>query len=195
MRYTCCNGFCTQKQRKKGSDHMTTAKKHDWGLIAVGIILIICAFVLGWYPGITLVTITAFFGLGLLLSGIFDIMGYVGLARLGNPSGWVVAYAVLDIILGAMLLFHPVVLSGVVPWLVGIFVIVFGAFEITGAFKLKQTGARSWGWMVFSGIVDILCGFVFFVMPEMLAIFLAVFIIMRGLSLVIYGWNRQTFLL
>lgn len=174
---------------------MSTVKKHDWGLIIAGILLVVLAFVIGFYPGLTLLMITAILGAGLLVSGIFDIVGYFNLNRVGNPSGWIVAYAVLDIILGAMFLFHPVVLSGVVSWVVGIFVIIFGVFEIAAAFKLKSVGVSMWGWMLFSGIVDILCGFVFFVCPEMLAIFLAVFVIMRGVSLILYGWNTQTFLL
>ncbi len=173
---------------------MATIKKHDWGLIVVGVLLVVLAFVISFYPGLTLVTITAFFGAGLLVSGIFDIVGYVNLNRIGSPSGWIVAYAVLDIILGAMFLFHPVVFADVMSWVVGIFVVIFGVFEISAAFKLKAVEIPMWGWMLFSGIVDILCGFVFFVFPEMLAIFLAVFIIMRGASLIVYGWNTQTFL-
>ena len=49
--------------------------------------------------------------------------------------------------------------------------------------------------MIFSGIVDILCGVIFFVWPAMLAIFLAVFVIMRGLSLIVYGWKVDTIVL
>lgn len=174
---------------------MSTVKKHDGGLIFAGIVLVLLALVIGFYPGLTLVTITAFIGAGFLLTGIFDIVGYVKLSRFGSPSGWVIAYAVLDILLGAMLLFHPVVFSGVVSWMVGIFVIVFGVFEIAAAFKLKGLGSSVWGWILFSGIVDVLCGLVFFIYPEMLAIFLAVFVLIRGISLILYGWNSQVFLL
>ena len=49
--------------------------------------------------------------------------------------------------------------------------------------------------MVFSGIVDILCGVVFFVYPAMLAVFLAVFVIMRGVSLIMYGWRADSVLM
>ena len=49
--------------------------------------------------------------------------------------------------------------------------------------------------MVFSGIVDILCGVVFFVYPAMLAVFLAVFVIMRGASLIMYGWRADSVLM
>ena len=46
-----------------------------------------------------------------------------------------------------------------------------------------------WGWMLFSGIVGALCGLTFFIAPAMLGVFLSVFILMRGASLIFYGWN------
>ena len=58
---------------------MSTVKKHDWGLIIAGILLVVLAFVIGFYPGLTLVMITAILGAGLLVSGIFDIVGYFNL--------------------------------------------------------------------------------------------------------------------
>ena len=149
------------------------------------------------FPGLTLATITAILGAGFLVSGILDLVGYVRLK--GNlftsPSPWMIVYAVLDIIIGIMLLLHPIVFAGVVSWLVGIFVVAFGVIEVVGAVQLRKFSMPMWGWMVFSGIVDILCGVVFFVYPAMLAVFLAVFVIMRGVSLIMYGWRADSVLM
>ena len=41
---------------------MSTVKKHDWGLIIAGILLVVLAFVIGFYPGLTLFKITAILG-------------------------------------------------------------------------------------------------------------------------------------
>ena len=62
-------------------------------------------------------------------------------------------------------------------------------FEIVGSFTVKKTGVPLWGWMLFSGIVGALCGLTFFIAPAMLGVFLSVFILMRGASLIFYGWN------
>lgn len=139
----------------------------------------------------------AILGAGFLVSGILDLVGYVRLK--GNlftsPSPWMIVYAILDIIIGIMLLLHPIVFAGVVSWLVGIFVVAFGVIEVIGAVQLHKFSMPMWGWMVFSGIVDILCGVVFFVYPAMLAVFLAVFVIMRGVSLIMYGWRADSVLM
>lgn len=168
---------------------MDTTKKHDWGLIVAGILLVVCAFFFLVAPGLTLVTITAIAGAAFLVSGVFDIVNYVRFRKRMNLSGWSLVYAVLDIVIGLMFLVHPLAFAAVIPWVIGAFFIVFGVFEIIGSFKIKNSGASLWGWMLFSGIVSALCGLMFFVMPATFSIFLSVFILMRGVSLLFYGWN------
>ncbi len=168
---------------------MEVAKKRDWGLIVAGVLLIACAIFIIMMPALTLITLTAIAGAGFLISGIFDIVNYVRFHKQMNLSGWAIAYAVLDIIIGLMLLLHPLALAGVIPWIVGLLFVVFGIFEVVGAFKVKKAGVPMWGWMLFSGIVSILCGITFFVSPATFSIFLAVFVLMRGFSLMFYGWN------
>ena len=169
---------------------MAESKRHDWGLIVAGALLVLLAIFITAFPGLTLATITAILGAGFLVSGILDLVGYVRLK--GNLF---TSPSLLDIIIGIMLLLHPIVFAGVVSWLVGIFVVAFGVIEVIGAVQLHKFSMPMWGWMVFSGIVDILCGVVFFVYPAMLAVFLAVFVIMRGVSLIMYGWRADSVLM
>ena len=104
-------------------------------------------------------------------------------------SGWARAYGALDIVLGILFLVNPLVSAGALAWFIGAFFIVFGVFEVVGAFKVRNMGVSMWGWMLFSGIVGALCGLTFFIAPAMLGVFLSVFILMRGASLIFYGWN------
>ena len=168
---------------------MDTAKKHDWGLVVAGVLLVLCAFFFLVAPGLTLVTITAVAGAAFLVSGIFDVVNYVRFRKLMNLSGWALVYAILDIGIGLMFLIHPLAFAAVIPWVIGAFFVVFGVFEIVGSFKIRNAGAPMWGWMLFSGIVGALCGVMFFVLPATFSIFLSVFILMRGVSLLFYGWN------
>ena len=146
---------------------MDTTNKHDWGLVIAGVLLVICSMFFLFAPGLALVTITVIAGAAFLVSGIFDIVNYFRFRRAMDLSGWALAYGALDIVL----------------------VIVFGVFEVVGAFKVRNMGVSMWGWMLFSGIVGALCGLTFFIAPAMLGVFLSVFILMRGASLIFYGWN------
>ena len=168
---------------------MNTAKKRDWGLIVAGVLLVICAAFCIFAPGVALVTLTMIAGAAFLVSGVFDIVSWVQFRKVMSLSGWALAYAVLDVIVGLMLLIHPLAFSVVLPWLIGAFVIVFGAFEIAAALGLKKAGAPFWGWALFSAIVGILCGVCFFLYPGSLVVYLAFFVMLRGVSLVVYGFS------
>ena len=168
---------------------MDTTNKHDWGLVIAGVLLVICSMFFLFAPGLALVTITVIAGAAFLVSGIFDIVNYFRFRRAMDLSGWALASGALDIVLGILFLVNPLVSAGALAWFIGAFFIVFGVFEVVGAFKVRNMGVSMWGWMLFSGIVGALCGLTFFIAPAMLGVFLSVFILMRGASLIFYGWN------
>ncbi|MEE0844586.1 MAG: DUF308 domain-containing protein [Eggerthellaceae bacterium] len=174
---------------------MGIEKKRDWSAIVAGILMLICAFLCLLMPGVTLVTITLFAGAGFLVSGIADVIEYVRNRDQLMLSGWVLAYAILDVLVGLMFLIHPMALSVVLPWLIGAFFIVFGIFEVVAALKGRRIGAPLWGFPIASGIIGIICGITFFLNPATLAIFVALFMIMRGASLLMFGWNTYRMLM
>jgi len=94
-----------------------------------------------------------------------------------------------------MFLLHPMAFSVVLPWMIGGFFIAFGVFEIAGALRGRKAGVPLWGWALFSGIVGVLCGLTFFLSPATLSIFIALFMIMRGATLLVFGWNAGRMLL
>lgn len=171
---------------------MATTKKHDWGLIVIGVLLVLCGIVFIVSPAETLVTLTIFAGAFFLVAGIFDIINYFRFRKTGAASGWTIFYAILDIIIGLMFLIHPVALAGVIPWVIGIFVLVFGIYECIAAFSVRKTGTSMWGWVLFSGIVGIIIGLLFFFLPASFIIYIAVFLMLRGVTLAIFGWNSST---
>lgn len=171
---------------------MATTRKHDWGLIVIGILLALCGIVFAFSPVETLVTLTIFAGVFFLVAGIFDIINYVRFHKTGLASGWTIFYAILDIILGLMFLIHPVALAGIIPWVIGIFVLVFGVYECVAAFSVRKSGASVWGWILFSGIIGIVLGLCFFFLPASFVLYIAFFLILRGVTLMVVGWNTAT---
>ena len=171
---------------------MNGTKQRDWLLIVLGILMVICGFAIWLTPLATLIAITMVAGAGFLIVGIFDIVEFVRFRAADPASGLAIVYAVFDIIIGLLLLLHPVALAGLIPWLVGAGIIVFGIFEAVAAVKARSFAGLPWGWMLFAAIVDILCGVMFIVMPAMLALFVALFVIMRGATLIVAGAVGRT---
>lgn len=159
----------------------------DWPLIIIGVIMLICGCVIWFTPIGTLIAITMLAGAGFLVTGVVDIIEYARWRTFAPVPGWTLLYAVLDIVLGILMLAHPMVLAGLIPWLVGLGIIVFGLFEAFGAVQSRKLAGAPWGWMLFSAIVDIVCGVAFIAFPAMLSLFVALFVIMRGLTLVVFG--------
>lgn len=147
----------------------------NWGLFAAGIALVIIGFVLLMVPGLTLVSIAVIAGCMFLAAGIVDAYAYFKYREAEGLSGWALAYAICDIILGVLFIVHPVASAVVIPWVMGIFVVAYGIFEIVAAVRFHSV-LPGWGWVLFAGIVSLFCGIAFFLWPGTFALFLGFFL-------------------
>ena len=158
----------------------------NWGLFAAGIALVIIGFVLLMVPGLTLVSIAVIAGCMFLAAGIVDAYAYFKYREAEGLSGWALAYAICDIILGVLFIVHPIASAVVIPWVMGIFVVAYGIFEIVAAVRFRDA-LPGWGWVLFAGIVSLLCGIAFFLWPGTFALFLGFFLMARGVQMAVYG--------
>lgn len=165
----------------------------NWQLIVAGILLVVFAMVCLFFPGITLGSIAFMVGAAFLLSGVVNIATYVRDRELLDLSGAVLAYGIVDVLIGLMFVVHPMIFAVVLPWVTGMFVIVFAIYEIIASFAARKAGFSLWGWMLFSGIITLIMGVGFFLVPEMFAILIGLFALMRGVSLIVLGINAPKF--
>lgn len=185
---------------------MDAQGKRDWTLVVAGVALIVLGVVFLMSPAMTLVTVAVVAGVGLVAAGVLDLISYARFREEMSMSGWVLAYAICDILLGAALLIHPLVSAAVVPWLVGACLLAYGAFELVAAWRIRSGGSamrvdmarelgiavaedatRGWGWVLFGGVVAIACALAFFFLPATFAIVLSAFLVARGAMLIAYG--------
>lgn len=165
----------------------------NWQLIVAGILLALFAAVCLFFPGITLGSIAFMVGAAFILSGVVNISTYVRDREFLALSGAVLAYGIIDVLIGLMFVIHPMIFAVVLPWVAGLFVIVFAVYEIIASFMARKGGFSLWGWLLFSGIVTLLMGIGFFMVPEMFAILIGLFALMRGVSLIVLGINAPKF--
>ncbi|WP_165045655.1 MULTISPECIES: HdeD family acid-resistance protein [unclassified Adlercreutzia] len=164
-----------------------SAPRHDWGMVFGGVMVFIAGFVLMLWPGLTLVSIATAAGLLLLAVGIYDVIAYFRTRKSAGVSGWVMVNAVCDIILGLLFVTHPLITAEVIPMFMGVFVCVYGVFAIVAAIRLRKVGF-GWGFMLANGIVALLCGLSFILVPESFVIFLGLFLAMRGVTMAVFGF-------
>lgn len=190
---------------------MNEGSGRDWSLVVAGIALVILGIVFLFSPTMTLVTIAVVAGIALVAVGLVDLVLYLRYRHERGISGWAVAYAVCDILLGAVLLIHPLVSAAVIPWLVGVCLIAYGVLEIVAAWRIRSTGLRirvdmarslgvgmatstaeGWGWVLAGGIAAIVCGLLFFFVPAVFAVILSAFLIARGAMMAAYGVSDKS---
>ena len=164
---------------------MNTKTERNWQLIVAGILFIIFGLVCAFFPGLTLASIAFIVGAAFVVSGVVNIATFIRDRDLLGFSGWILAYGIL----------HPFAFAAVLPWVIGAFVLVFGIYEVVATFMVKRAGLPLWGWMLFSGVISIVIGFMFFSMPEMLALFIALFALLRGVDLIVVGANAGKYFL
>lgn len=158
----------------------------DASLILGGILVFIAGLIIFAMPGISLVTIALIAGIMFLIGGISEFIAYFRLRKtVASVSGWTIVNAICDVILGILFLIHPVVTSEIMFWVLGIYAIVYGVFAIASSFAL--TRVSGWWVMLLWGIVAVLCGFTFIMNPSTFLLFLAILLVMRGITLVVYG--------
>lgn len=163
-----------------------TVKKHDWGMFFLGILLIICSFILMMWPETTLITIALFAGFMLLFAAGGDLATFFNVPKGTDGRGWIMANAIIDIILGGMFIIHPVATASVIPWLAGGFIVGYGIIAIISSIGLRSYGS-TWLLLLLNGILSIVIGILFFVDPTYFVWLICFFLIMRGVLMCVYG--------
>lgn len=123
-------------------DYFTKHRKYDntgW-VLAEGILTIILGGIVLFYPGISDLFISILFGVWLVVSGMFRIMGALSIKRLQPGSSWVFMFimGILSIIVGIYGFVHPYVVGLAIAMLIGIFFMIQGINSIVYGIVAKK---------------------------------------------------------
>lgn len=131
------------------------AVRLHWGLfLAQGVAMtILGVFAIVW-PQVSTVAVDVYIGV------LFFISGAVGLVVMFfAPSVsaflWSLLTAALSLLVGVLLLWHPVEGAVTLTLVLIAFFIVEGVFQIAGSIAYREVFPESWGWLLVSGIADL----------------------------------------
>jgi len=133
-----------------------------WKLfLAEGIILVILGIIGIIVPPIATLAVEIFVGWLLLISGIAGLITTFG-ARHAPGFWWSLLSALLGIAAGVVLLLWPA--SGIVSLTILLiaFFIIEGVISIMYAVEHKRELSGQWGWMLVSGIIDLILAAIIF---------------------------------
>jgi uncharacterized membrane protein HdeD (DUF308 family) len=137
-----------------------------WGLfLAEGVILLVLGVLAIVVPPLASLAVTVLIGWLFLISGIAGLVMTIW-ARRAPGFWWALLSAVIAILAGGALLWSPVqgVLS--LTFVLIAFFLIDGVLSIVLAIEHRRQLAGRWGWILLSGIVDlIIAGIVFAGLP------------------------------
>lgn len=155
-----------------------------WGWILIfGILMVVVGVIALAWPGPTVIALAVLFGIQLIVSGIFWLIG--AFARGGESGGARVMSAILGllgILIGLYAVRHIVVSVVALALLIGIYWVANGIAEVYNAITHHEQEHR--GWMAFLGVLSVLAGIIVIVYPGISLVTLA---IVLGIWLIIYG--------
>jgi uncharacterized membrane protein HdeD (DUF308 family) len=146
---------------------VANALHQHWKLyLAEGIALVILGFIAVLVPSIATLAVTIVLGWLFLISGV---IGLYTTFMLRHAPGfwWSLISAALGVLVGGMLLAQPISGAFSLTIVVIAFFIIEGVASIMFALEHKRELSGRWGWMLVSGVVDlILAAMVFGGLPS-----------------------------
>jgi len=140
---------------EQSGDLLLRSIRRHWVLFLVeGLLLIAFGAIAIIVPGAAALAVTVLLGWLFLLSGILGLVTTIWMRQLPG-FWWALLSAMLAIATGAALLWWP--FGGVLSLTLGlaIFFLIEGAVSIMYALDHRREFSGRWGWMLVSGVVDI----------------------------------------
>lgn len=122
--------------------------------LAQGVILMVLGVLAIISPQISTLAVDLYVGWMFLLSGL---IGLITIFIAPNVSAflWTFVTAALSFLVGMLLLWHPVAGAVSLTLLLVAFFIVEGIFQMAAAIRHRDALPDSWGWLLMSGITDL----------------------------------------
>ena len=170
--------------------------KNWWVYIVRGVVALIFGLYSWFMPGMAMKVLLMFFGIFVLLEGMFAIIGSI--ARKNESDVWylVLLEGLAGLVIGLLTLTRPEFVATVIVIFIAVWAIWGGLFRIIAAIRLRKEVDGEW-LLIFGGAVSILFGLMLFkhTGAGIVAIswLIAFFASMFGVLLISFGIKARKF--
>lgn len=168
------------------ADRLTEFRWARWVFVIVGFLCMVAGVLVLADHESSLATIAVVIGIFLVIDGIVDVL--VSLLYSTDRRALNVLIGVVGIVVGIILVRHPIRSVVAVAMFVGLWLIVAGSVRL--AWAIDDRPGR--GWRLLVALVEIVAGIVIVSSPGIglatLAVFVGIALILRGIALSTVGW-------
>jgi uncharacterized membrane protein HdeD (DUF308 family) len=160
-----------------------------WLMVLAGLLSFVAGVIVLIKPGNSLATLAVIAGIFLLVDGIFELASsFMSDTR---NQGMVALFGVITVIVGVLLIRHPIGGVAAIALLIGLWLIVIGVIRFVTAFDEYEHR----GWYAVAGILELIAGIVIVANPDIgfgtLAILVGIGFIVNGIGLGALGWGLR----
>ncbi len=172
------------------------ALRAHWRLFLFqGVVMIVLGCLAIAEPYLSTIAVDYYIGLLFLVNGIVGLIAMFA-ARDVPAFLWTLLTAALSLAIGVMLIWKPSEGAMSLTIVLTAFFIVEGIFQIVVAFAYRDAVPNSWGWMVASGIIDlILAALIIFSWPVSASWFLGLLVginlLTSGIAIVVMAFEAR----
>ncbi|TYB79503.1 HdeD family acid-resistance protein [Bizionia myxarmorum] len=142
-----------------------SAVKNWWVSLLLGILYIIAGVWVFQTPLASYVSLSIIFSIFIFVSGISQIVFSISNKSDIQNWGWYLAGGILDLIIGILLISHPLMTMAILPLYVGFWLLFQGFMAIGLSFQFKSADIPNWGWLLFLGILTLVFAFLLLANP------------------------------
>jgi len=168
--------------------------KNWWLVVLRGVLAILFGLFTFVWPGITLLTLIAIFGVYAIVDGLVAI--WTGLSRTKESPRWwtFLLEGLISIGAGVVALVWPTLTSLILIYMIASWAVITGILEIAAAIRLRNEISNEWV-LGLGGLVSIVLGVILFLQPAAggLAIvwIIAAYALIFGVLIIILGFRLR----
>ncbi|WP_022720794.1 HdeD family acid-resistance protein [Rhodopseudomonas sp. B29] len=136
-----------------------TIREHWKAYLFEGVLFLIFGLAAIVLPPVAGIAITILLGWLFLMTGIAGL-AFSFWARSGPGFWWSLISAVLALFAGVVLIARPVQSLETLTLLIGVYFLAEGVATIMYALQHRGQSSQRWGWVLFSGVLDIFVAFI-----------------------------------
>ncbi|HET7000688.1 MAG TPA: DUF308 domain-containing protein [Puia sp.] len=146
-------------------DTITDDVKNWWWFIIKGLLFIIAGIAIFYRPAEGYVGLSVLFSLVMMGSGLSQIFFGIVNSDILPGWGWTLAGGIIDLAIGIYLFAYPAVTMVTLPYILGFWLMFAGFYLMGAALDLKNLEIKNWGWLLFGGLLTIVCAFLVLYYP------------------------------
>ena len=132
----------------------------------------------------TVISISYIIGGALVLLGAIGIIDYLRKIKTDLKSELDLVYAIVTIILGVLIIMHPKAIGSVIPFVLGIIIIINSSTKLNYAFQLKSKDNSLWKSTLLVSLLTTICGLILIFNPFTAATLIARIV---GIIILVYA--------